>query len=201
MSWRHLLWRLGTPRGAKQELRFLEELLEITYDNFPETKQKSEHGSIVSALLPLLAPTLPNPDAGKQVLWLLQFKDFRTLNANMTSRVLLKAVTQAINKNDAPFFIRLGRRLSERPKPLEKEHNLNPLKILMLVNWVRIDVSQLQFCYFTDQALADFLTKVTPEAGATLHGVRSTRKRLKLLQAKPRLVKKVSEKNGAIYLS
>ena len=194
-SWADVLRRLPMRHQAKQEVAIAEELLQILKDNFQGNEKSSRHGTIVSTLMPFL-----NRNARKQVLWLLQFEELRTLNSKGVSPVLLNAVTQAVHENDAHFFIQLGRRLSERPKPLEKETNLNPLKTLMLGHWVRRNVSMLQFCYFTDQALADFLKEVAPNAGATFDGVRSTRKRLRLLRTKPLLVKKVSFKNNSILL-
>ena len=120
------------------------------------------------------------------------------------SRVLTDAMAQAKKENDLAFFIKLGRRLMDKPKPLMKNINyseLNPLKRLMLWHWAAKSKSNLQFCSFTDQALADFLTIVTPGSGATFDVVRQTRKRLKIKQMRPSLVRKVTQKNGVILLS
>jgi hypothetical protein len=203
-SWKKTLLGLATKHEDKEKIPLYEGMLKILRDNFSEeelTEQKEKPITLAQALSPIWARSLYNPNAKEQALWLMQFEEFRTLvNSKTVSRVLTKAVTQAVGDKDIGFFKRLGRRLSQRPKPLIKNFNLNPLKRLMLSHWVA-GHSELQFCYFTDQALADFLTMVAPNAGATFASVRQTRKRLHLQRTNLPLVKKVAQKNGAILLS
>jgi hypothetical protein len=203
-SWVKTRLDLATKNREKQEIALFSRMLEILRGYFAElelTDRQEEPRTIARAIEPILVKISYNPNAKQDALWLMQFEEFRTdMSAKTVSRVLAKAVTQAVGDNDIDFFKQLGRRLSERPKPLIKNFNLNPLKHLMLSHWVADD-SKLQFCYFTDQALRDFLNIVASGAGATFDSVRQTRKRLRLQRTNPLFVKKVAQKNGAILLS
>jgi hypothetical protein len=188
-------------------------MLQIWNENFPETPLKPSKSPLTRALqmgycfrdsTPDVSGNIPNfvrgnPKSKSQALWLI-VNGFRVLNSNGVSRVLLNGVVQAINDNDIGFFKRLGRCLTAAPKLPNTDFTVNPLKRLMFWHWVA-DCSELQFCVFTDQALADFLNMIAPSAGATFDGVRSTRKRLKLLRTKPLLIKEVTLKGDDILLS
>ena len=77
----HSVVRLRTHNETNQEIEFAEQMLQICRDNFPENKQPPKSGNIVSAIMPFLARHSPNPNVGKQVLWLLQFGELRNLNS------------------------------------------------------------------------------------------------------------------------
>ncbi len=203
-SWGKAWLGLATKHQDKEKIALFSRMLEILRSYYAETEltgRQEEPRTIARAIEPILVKISFNPKAKQDALWLMQFEEFRTdMNSKTVSRVIIKAATQAVEDNDIGFFKQLGRRLSQRPKPLTKNFNLNPLKHLMLSHWVADD-SKLQFCYFTDQALADFLKEVAPGAGATFESVRQTRKRLRIQRTNPLLVKNVAQKNGAILLS
>jgi len=198
ISWEASLQALE-GRKKSRESKLPERLLRITLENFPEELPKEQTGFTDLSLA--LAKFFPHPYAKEDSLWWFQFRQSRVLNSKRTSRLLLNAVQQAIFDNDLAFFKRLGRRLSESPKPVMIPLRGDKLRGLMLYHWMDIEDTGVAFCYFTDQAVAEFLKIVARESSPTLDAVRTARKReLKLLQTKTKLVHKVTNQGQTIVL-
>ena len=128
-------------------------------------------------------------------------KHFPTLNLPEIQPLITRAVLLAIEDNDHKFFCRFGR-LLENPSslPYTPPKSWTPLQRLVADHWVTSDDNELPFCYFSDQALADFLHLVAPKSNPTFDSVRKTRQRFKLRQGKKRLIKTALLQSGSIVL-
>jgi hypothetical protein len=101
----------------------------------------------------------------------------------------------ACRANDAKFFIRLGRVLSERGA-------VEPGKLadILVAGWCG-DPSRPGLCFFTDEALAEFCRVALGNERLTLDVVRKTRQRLGLKKAGKARITKVEKVNGEIIVS
>jgi len=135
------------------------------------------------------------------VLRLIKSSYYRTLNSPEVMPLIKSAVQMAVDDNDQDFFKRLGRELEKRALPYKLSKDRTPLECLLMEHWIG-DPREigLQFCCFTDQALADFLHCVAPASGPTLDAVRKTRQRLDLKQTKRKLVNTAGQKGDCICL-
>jgi len=141
-----------------------------------------------------------NREVKDAVLRLIKSSYYRTLNSSDVMPLIKNAVEMAVADNDQDFFKRLGRELEKRALPYRPPKEQTPLELLLTAHWITDGDIGLHFCCFSDQALADFLHHVAPEASPTFDAVRQTRKRLKLKQTRRRLIKVVKQVGKSLIL-
>src|SRR5262249_31908166 len=125
----------------------------------------------------------------RRVLWLLRFSRYRTLNRPPMDRLFKQALAIAADDDDQAFFKALGERLKDKPIPFKSPSKPTPLTKLLLEHW--IVKSGICFCWFSDNALTQFL-KQTHES-YTPDAIRKARERLRLYKLRHPIVRSVEK--------
>lgn len=130
---------------------------------------------------------------------LLRCSRYRDLSAHPVRVILGDAVRSASRKNDHGFFTRLARALREKPLPFRPPREFTPLARFLVDHWITEDGRWPQFCFFTNQAIDDFVREFDPGMAPTLDAVAKTIQRLKLKKG-PALITKVTGRRGQVLL-
>jgi hypothetical protein len=139
---------------------------------------------------------LTGAEAKERVLWLLQFQGYRDWNRSPIAAAFRHAVAVAAIDGDQHFFKALGERLKEKPIPFKAPRKFSPPAELLLEHW--IGRKGICFCWFSKQALTDFLAQThesyTPDA------IRKTYERLGLRKLRRPLVRSIQVEGKRIRL-
>ncbi len=141
-----------------------------------------------------------NREIKAAVLQLIKSSYYRTLNSPDVMPLIKSAVQMAVDDNDQNFFKRLGRELEKAALPYKPPKAQTPLECLLMAHWITDGDIGLHFCCFSDQALADFLHHIAPEASPTFDAVRKTRQLLRLKQTRRKLIKMVKQSGNSLIL-
>jgi hypothetical protein len=127
-------------------------------------------------------------DARKEVLRLLKFTQYREWNFSPLKFLFWIAVLSAAVHGDTRFFIRLGKRLAEKPT-LRRKISPGFLAQILLEHWA--DRTGLCLCWFSDKAIV-MLLKRAYGLHVTEAAVYQTHQRLGLKKLAAPLIRSVS---------
>jgi hypothetical protein len=145
-----------------------------------------------------IARKLENREVKKRVLELLKYQKYRAWHLSPINDLFTRSVVMAALDGDEHFFLELGKQLEKKPIPYKPPRKPSNLAELLLDNWGGTGIC---FCWFSDNALRDFLG-VTGET-YTLDAIKKAYARLepKLPRLKRALVRSVERDGKRILLS
>jgi hypothetical protein len=99
---------------------------------------------------------LENREVKKRVLELLKYQKYRAWHVSPINDLFTRSVVMAALDGDEHFFLELAKQLQKKPIPYKPPRKPSNLAELLLDNWGGTGIC---FCWFSDNALRDFLRR------------------------------------------